>query len=225
MVACDLETTGRDATTCRIVTASALVVDHNGTVLHAWEWLADPGVDIPEGAAAIHGITTQHAQTHGALASDVVAQVTEVVGAAFTRGVPVVAFNAAYDLTVLACEAQRHGITPVTPLPVVDPYVLHKRVRQYWRGKRTLVALCQAYGIRLDSAHTSAADALAAVELGHRLAQEHPELGVPARELHEHQIHWSRAQADDFQRYLRNVKNDPTVSINGEWPVRRAPLR
>lgn len=216
----DLETTGREATTCRIVTASVLLVDAAGQVLHEWEWLADPGVEIPDGAAAIHGITTEHARTHGAPAGAVVADIVALMRALFQRGVPVLAFNAAYDFTVLEAEARRHGLSCTAPEPVIDPYVLHKQVRRRWRGKRTLVALCDAYQVSLESAHTSAADALAAVQLAQLLAREHDQLCVPAQALHQSQIAWSREQAASFQEYLRGVKNDPGLVVNGDWPLR-----
>ena len=48
----DLETTGVDVTTARIVTASLILLDPQGNVVRRGEWLADPGVEIPAGAAA-----------------------------------------------------------------------------------------------------------------------------------------------------------------------------
>lgn len=219
----DLETTGRDATQCRIVTASILLVSPDGTVLGQWEWLADPGIDIPEGAASIHGITTEHAQTHGAPAAQVVAEIVGVIGDLFSHGIPVLAFNAAYDFTVLDSEARRHGLPFPPARPVLDPYVMHKHVRERWRGKRTLVALSENYGIKLDSAHTSAADATAAVHLAQHLATEHPELCLPAAALHDAQIGWARDQAASFQEYLRRKKGDPNITISGHWPLRPQP--
>ena len=61
----DLETTGKDPRTARIVTASIVMVDEAGAVADTHEWLADPGMEIPEEAAAIHGISTAHAREHG----------------------------------------------------------------------------------------------------------------------------------------------------------------
>ncbi|MDO5617157.1 MAG: exonuclease domain-containing protein [Kocuria sp.] len=217
----DLETTGRDATSCRIVTASVLLVAADGTVFGEWEWLVNPGVEIPDGAAAIHGITTEHAQENGVAATTAVAQILDLMGELFSHGIPVLAFNAAYDFTVLEAEARRHGLRSPQPRPVLDPYVLHKHVRERWRGKRTLVALSEAYGISLLSAHTSAADALAAVQLAQLLAREHPDLEVPAESLHQSQIGWSQEQAASFQEHLRGKKNDPTLVINGDWPLRQ----
>ena len=69
----DLETTGKDPREARIVTASIVLVDDGGTVVERYEWLADPGMDIPEEAAAIHGITTAHAQANGQPAAVVAA--------------------------------------------------------------------------------------------------------------------------------------------------------
>lgn len=43
----DLETTGVDVTTARIVTASLILLDPQGNVVRRGEWLADPGVEIP----------------------------------------------------------------------------------------------------------------------------------------------------------------------------------
>lgn len=216
----DLETTGREATQCRIVTASVLVVDPDGTVLGQWEWLADPGIEIPEAAAAIHGVTTEQARRDGAPAARVVSEIIGVIEELFDHGIPVLAFNASYDFTVLASEARRHGMSCREAQPVLDPYVMHKQVRRRWRGKRTLVALAENYGIELEYAHTSAADAMAAVHLAQYLAREHEELRLPAAELHAAQVEWSREQAQSFQEYLRGVKNDPTITIDGAWPLR-----
>ena len=40
----DLETTGVDVTTARIVTASLLLLNPDGSVQRAGEWLANPGM-------------------------------------------------------------------------------------------------------------------------------------------------------------------------------------
>ena len=79
----DLETTGVDVVGDRIVTAHVGLLDASGTVLTARDWLADPGVVIPEGATAVHGITTEYAREHGRPAGLVV---SEVVGALVRKG-------------------------------------------------------------------------------------------------------------------------------------------
>ena len=44
----DLETTGVDVDTSRIVSACIAVIDDDGEVVDRWDWLADPGIEIPE---------------------------------------------------------------------------------------------------------------------------------------------------------------------------------
>ena len=157
----DLETTGRNSRAARIVTASITVVDSDGGIVKEHEWLADPGVEIPTEASDIHGVTTEKARSEGRPAAEVTREVAAVLQELFDTGVPVIAFNASYDFTVLAAESARYGVPQLSRFPVLDPYVMNKQVDRYRKGKRTLTALCEEYGVNLDNAHTSAADALA----------------------------------------------------------------
>ena len=213
----DLETTGRNARAARIVTASIVVLRPDGAVESAHEWLADPGVEIPAEAAQVHGVTTERARAEGRPAAEVVTEISGVLQKLFDDEVPVVAFNAVYDFTVMAAECARHGLPQLTRFPVLDPYVINKQVERYRKGKRTLGALCEQYGVVLDDAHTSAADALAAVQLLDAMALRFPELDKPAAALHLSQVDWSLAQAADFQAYLRRTK--PAAVVEGDWPV------
>ena len=117
------------------------------------------------------------------------------------------AFNAAYDFTVLANECARYGLQTPTATPVIDPFILDKQMDRYRRGKRTLVALCELYGVRLEAAHTSAADALATIGVADALARRYPGLCIDAAELHERQIGWCAQQAASFQEWLRRTES------------------
>ncbi|MFC4905232.1 3'-5' exonuclease [Kocuria oceani] len=215
----DLETTGRDPHTARIVTASVLRTDASGTVTDQWEWLADPGVEIPEEAAAVHGVSTEHARAEGRPAADVVREIAGVLAELFAAGTPVLVFNASYDFTVLAHEGRRHGVEVPQPFPVLDPYVLNKQVHRYRRGKRTLGALCEEYGVELTAAHTSAADSVATERLAVLMARRFRELVRPAAELHEDQVGWAAEQAASLQEYFRRTR--PDAVVDGAWPLRR----
>ena len=113
----DLETTGIDVETARIVTAHVGLIDMTGRSIVEGAWLADPGVPIPEQASAVHGISTERAQAEGRPAGEVVAEIVLAIEAVFARGIPLVIYNAPYDLTLLDREAKRHGIaSPVSSL-------------------------------------------------------------------------------------------------------------
>ncbi|MBG0739498.1 3'-5' exonuclease [Paeniglutamicibacter antarcticus] len=213
----DVETTGRDPREARLVTASIVVVDGGGTVTAEHDWLADPGVEIPAEVTAIHGVTTERARQLGLPAERAAAEVSQVLAGLFASGIPVLAFNACYDFTVLARESFRYGVPPLSALPVIDPYICNKQVHKYRKGRRTLGALCQEYGVSLEDAHTSAADALATIRLADALAVRFPELQLEAGALHASQIGWAAAQAADFQAYLR--RKDPAAVIERHWPV------
>ncbi|RKQ37186.1 3'-5' exonuclease [Kocuria tytonis] len=217
----DLETTGRDPQEARIVTASVVLVSAAGDVEREWEWLADPGIEIPEEAAAVHGVSTERARAQGRPVAEVTAELSELLTGFWRAGVPVLAFNAAYDLTVLTRETERHGLAAPAPFPVLDPFVLNKQVHRYRRGKRTLGALCEEYGVVLDAAHTSAADALATEHLARAMAHRFEELRQPAARLHELQIGWAAEQAASLQEYFR--RKDPAAVVDGTWPVHPRP--
>ena len=214
----DLETTGIDPKTARIVTASLVLVSPDGEVLRAGEWLADPGVEIPEQASAIHGITTEYAREHGKPAQQVAYEVAMALGGLFADGVPVIAFNAAYDFSVLHFELARYGYPPLTCYPVLDPLVINKHVHKFKRGKRTLEVLASEYSVELENAHTSKDDALAAERLLTAMSFEYEEIEQPATALHEQQITWAAEQAAELQDYFNRIGKQADVS--GAWPVR-----
>lgn len=217
----DLETTGVNVETARIVTAHIGVIDAAGSPTTSWSWLLDPEIPIPEAATSVHGVTTQHAQKHGSPAALGVSQIVETLRELQDSGVPLVIYNAPYDLTVLDREAQRHLVEPLAnPHPVIDPLVIDKAVDTYRRGKRTLSVTCDHYGVELVDAHDASADAIAAGRLAQALARQYgEELGIEAAELHRLQVAWAEAQAADFEAYMRRVR-DPEFRATGVWPVR-----
>lgn len=217
----DLETTGVDVRTARIVTACVALLDATGAVVSRRDWLADPGVEIPEGAAAIHGITTERARAEGRPAPDVVAEIVAELRAHLDTGVPLVVYNAPYDLSLLRFEAERHGVTPLTnPHPVIDPLVIDKAVDRYRKGKRTLEAASTHYGVVLDGAHDAGVDAIAAGHVARAIGAAHAAaLPTSLAELHTAQAAWHDQQADSFESYMRS-RNDPAFTAGRGWPVR-----
>lgn len=217
----DLETTGVDVGRDRIVTAHVGVLDADGRQMVSRTWLADPGVPIPDGATAVHGITTAHARAEGRPAAEVVSGVLGALRSLLDQGVPVVAYNAAYDFSLLAHEAHRHGLSPlVDPAPIVDPFVIDKAVDRYRRGKRTLGIVAAHYRVSLDGAHEAAADAIAAGRVAQAIGRQFA-LPDTLADLHTHQIGWARAQAESLTEYFVRIgRIDPDAQVDGTWPVR-----
>ena len=219
----DLETTGVDVTADRIVTAHVGLLDAEGGVIRARDWLADPGVEIPDGASAIHGISTAHARLHGRGAREVVDEVVTALRALLDAGIPVVAYNAPFDFSMLKYEALRHGVPPIeSPSPVIDPLVVDKAYDRWRRGKRTLEVVAAHYAVRLDAAHEASADAVAAGRVAQALAERFaPWLPTTVHELHTRQIGWARAQAESLTEYFIRVgRIDPDDRLDGRWPIR-----
>lgn len=216
----DLETTGTEPLEARIVTAAVVEV-RGGEVIRQRTWLADPGIRIPAQASAVHGISSERAASEGRPAPDVVAEIAQVLAGYWARGVPVVVYNAPFDLTLLSAELRRHGLPPLETIgPVIDPYTIDRAVDRYRRGKRTLEAVCAEYGVVLDAAHDAGADALAAVRVGAAIAERHASVAALApAELHERQVDWYADWAADFQQFLRKKGNADAV-IDAGWPLR-----
>lgn len=187
----DTETTGVDPHRDRIVTA-ALLEAGAGFKTTTRTWLINPGIDIPQAATDIHGITTDHAQLNGRDAATSVKEIAVDLLSCSGSGIPIVGHNVNYDLTLLHAELVRHGHDYLAKAlagirPVIDTRVIEHHLDPYRPGKpngrrpdhacgnHTLVECCRLWGIDLSEqdAHGAEADALAAGRLAWRLATSH----------------------------------------------------
>lgn len=214
----DLETTGLDLRESRIVTACVAVIDANGQQIQVHEWLVNPGIDIPEQASAVHGVTTEMARKDGGDPASAVSELVELLSK-YSKDMPLVAFNAPYDFTILQSEALRYSINPLAPEPVIDPLVLDRAMVRKRFGKRTLGVLCGDYGVELVDAHNSTADAIAAGRLAQRQAARFPQLDVDAHELHRLQSIWSDEQSREFEAWLK-TQNRSDFRAELGWPIK-----
>lgn len=246
MTSFDLETTGVDVTKDRVVTATVLHVV--GKERGVRNWLIDPGVEIPEGAAKIHGVTTERARAEGVMPSIALVEIRDALLAAWDRGEPVVIYNAPFDLSMLDCELARHGHVrlPAVLGPVIDPLVIDKFNDPFRKGSRKLIDCARHYGVTLSEqdAHTSEGDTLAAARLAYKACG--PEAGarvrvagwgrdatyedrrgvVHAMSLHElakAQVEWAAEQKRGFAEYkAKTGQHAVAEQILAEigWPIR-----
>lgn len=236
LVGFDLETTGLNPETDRIVTA-ALVYDALPNTRRTRTWLVNPGVPIPEEAAAIHGVTTELAMANGEPAVTALEDIAATLAHSANYG-PWVIMNAPFDLTLLHRELLRNGLPTLEQRmdceigPVLDPRVIDQYADKYRPGRRTLEDLAAYYGIELVDAHQADADALGAVLVTRAMGSFIPSPHQHRRtayatvqrmlieDLHKKQKLWAAAQAIEYQTYRRRITGDHTLTISQEWPVK-----
>ncbi|MEU9330678.1 3'-5' exonuclease [Streptomyces canus] len=226
LAAFDTETTGVDVETDRIVSAAVVVQDATGTRPRVSRWLVNPGVPVPAGATAVHGLTDEHLQLNGRWPAPVMFEIAETLAEQAAAGRPLVVMNAPFDLTLLDRELRRHRASSLdrwldsAPLLVLDPRVLDKHLDRYRKGRRTLTDLCEHYGVELAGAHDAAADAQASLDvvraLGRRFAARLERLAPP--ELHNLQTVWHAAQARGLQAWF--ARSGSEESVDPAWPLR-----
>lgn len=226
----DTETTGVDPTRARIVTASlvqARVEVGEGRVSIGRDqfWLLDPGVEIPPGAQEVHGISTEYARVNGVSAQIAIEQICASIAAAAREGIPLVIFNANYDLPLLEAEAARHGVPGVydrlgqVPLYVVDPLVLDRQFDRYRKGKRTLQAMAEHYGVQVEGQlHDARNDVLTSLLVLAALGREKPAIynqQLPL--LYEEQKVFHAEWARSFNSWL--ASKGRAADVCEEWPL------
>lgn len=222
-IAWDTETTSTDPAEARIVTAA--LVGRGGTSPERVQtWLINPGVPIPPEASRIHGIDDAKAQAEGQDTKPALEELAETMARAIRYGMPLVAFNTAYDWSVLHYELLRHGLPTMAdrldgpPYTLIDPLVLDKQADRYRKGSRKLQAVAAHYGVHLENWHEAKADATAALGIADTLFERHPRLAAyDSQRLFLAQQAWREEQQTGLQAHLR--KSDPSAYCAPEWPL------
>ncbi|KXB54370.1 MULTISPECIES: 3'-5' exonuclease [Corynebacterium] len=213
MLSFDLETTSVNPKEARIVTSALVRID--GRDVDAREMLADPGVPIPEEAAAVHGITTEKAQAEGRPHDEVLAETVSAIKQAWADGLTLIVYNAQYDLSVLRALTGDFTVDG----PVFDPFVIDRVMDKFRKGKRTLTDVSAHYGVEIGNAHEATADALAAARVAWKQVRKFPELTeMDMDELMEFQaVKWHEDRLS-FKKYLEGKGRDAS-DVSTAWPM------
>lgn len=152
----DLEATGVDPFNDRIITAAVVHLPPPGQGRpRTISWMIDPGIDVPTGAAEIHGWTTDKLRTAlaGAEATrtlngvtrpltrdGALFEITAQLATAIGTETAVIGFNIPYDATLLEAECRRHDVPAISERPhgwvgMVDGLVIDKAREPYRPGK------------------------------------------------------------------------------------------
>jgi len=220
LLSLDTETTGVDVFEDRIVTCN-ITYDVPNADPYVADWMINPGVEIAEGASAVHGITNEVAQQQGGDPYTVLSNIAEHLSNWEKLGHPIVVYNAAFDCSLLVVEFDRYGIDqPCSFARVVDPYVLDKALDPYRKGSRKLIDTARHYGVELseEDAHSADFDSMASVKLCRAIGRKFV-IDAPIEEVHAMQVKAKVKQSTSLQAYLRKKENDPTIVINTQWPI------
>ena len=218
LAAFDLETTGPDPHTAYVVTAS--IVSIQGSQTTTAEWLLDPGVEIPDGAAEVHSITTEHAREHGTDYREGIDEIADALRNLWDDGFLVVVMNAPYDYTIMTRECRRLDIPAFEVGPTFDPLVVDKAVERYRRGPRTLTSLAEHYEVRQDDAHQSTGDCLTAARVAYRMLRRNPTLAaLEPDEAMQLQQQWRAQQQDSLRAYWQGQGDERWRDVSSDWPV------
>lgn len=222
----DTETTGTDVARDRIVTVALVHSVGPGRDRETVAtWLIDPEMDIPEAASRVHGISTEHARAHGMASAAALDEVAGLIAEAISREVPIVAYNGSFDFAILENELTRLSLPTLAQrlghdlAPVIDPLVVDRGVDRFRKGKRTLTDLLAHYGIEQDGQlHTADVDVSATLDVLRAIVAAFPQVGASSlAELHQQQMAWHRAWAENFNAFL--VSKGKTPDVNPNWPV------
>ncbi len=205
----DLETTGVNIATDRIVEISILKVFPNGNK-ESKTWLVNPEIEIPEGATAVHGITNEKVVTEPTF-KELAAQVNEMI-----NGCDLAGFNSnRFDIPLLAEELMRAGVDfDMQDRKAVDVQTIFHKKEQ-----RTLSAGYQFYcGKSLDDAHSAEADTKATYEILLAQIDKYDDLENTIDALSEFSTHGARADFAGF--ILMNEENQEIFSF-GKYKGRK----
>lgn len=192
----DTETTGTSASDAIVSASLALrdpVYGYAGDTVA--EWIINPHRRMNPGASRVNGFTDEFLAANGAQPTEAVAQIGAAVAAAQAKRIPLLAYNAPFDVRMLSGDLNRWGLEALPEdLLVVDPLVIDREVSKR-HGKRTLTYTTEYYGVEPHGDfHDATADTIAAVDLIKPMATLYPQVGALRlgeimtwqRQAHEH---------------------------------------
>ncbi|MGO9151442.1 MAG: exonuclease domain-containing protein [Acidimicrobiales bacterium] len=216
----DLETTGVNPRSDLPVQVALIRWEPYGTGYRN-VFIVDPGCEVPPGAEAIHGISTQKARREGCPLDEAAAIVHAALRKAQADHVPVVAMNASFDITIAAMLFRSFGLEPIEWRALVDPLVIDRKVDGFRSGKRRLDVLCEIYHVVLGSPHDAGSDADATLSLARRIAWRYPEIArYEIGELTKLQADWHLTWALEYDSWRRENGEAGLAPEEFCWPLR-----
>lgn len=222
----DFETTGVNPLECRPVSVALVFLDASGVIDNelSYATMVDAGVEIPEEATKVHGVTRDEVLRYGRPIEEALAVLLARLRHCIEVETPLVICNAPFDWTLLNTECSRLVGCPAPPaIPIIDPMVIDRATDKYRKGKRTLARMAEVYGVELAEAHNAGADAATAGRIAQALVNQTVRLRTTAtfRDVHRLQKVWWRTWRDEFVEYRLKRGEDVDELVAGDWPLIR----
>jgi len=204
----DLETTGVNIATDRIVEIAILKVFPNGNK-ESKTWLVNPEIEIPQGATDVHGITNEKVVTEPTF-KELAPAINKMI-----EGCDLAGFNSnRFDIPLLAEELMRAGIDfDMKNRKAIDVQVIFHKKEQ-----RTLSAGYQFYcGKELEGAHGAEADTNATYEILLAQLDKYNDIENSVDALSEYSTHGERA---DFAGFILMNEEKQEIFSFGKYKGR-----
>ena len=205
----DLETTGVQIATDRIVEISMLKVYPNGN-RESWTKLVNPEIEIPKEASDIHGITNERVVNEPKF-FELAPKISTMI-----EGCDLAGFNSnRFDIPLLAEEMLRAKVNfDMQDRRAIDVQVIFHKMEQ-----RNLSAGYKFYcGKSLDNAHSAEADTLATFEILEAQIERYDELSSDVESLSEFSAHQQRA---DFAGFILLDQEEDEIFSFGKYKGRK----
>ena len=198
----DLETTGVNIATDRVVEIAILKVFPNGNK-ESKTWLVNPEVEIPAAATAVHKITNEQVVTKPTF-KELAPEIDTMIA-----GCDLAGFNSnRFDIPLLAEELMRAGID----FNMKDRKAIDVQVIFHKKEQRTLGAGYQFYcGKVLEGAHGAEADTNATYEILLAQLEKYDDIENSVDALSAYSTHGKRADFAGF--ILRNEEGEEIFSF------------
>lgn len=226
----DTETTG--ANLFKDAIASATLVLRNPALGHTGDtvstWLVNPHQPMNPKASEVNGFTDEYLQENGGEPAEELELLAKAISEAQAKNIPLLAYNAPFDVTMLRNDLRRWNLSPLNSRPTcnistlskddvltVDPLVIDRAV-SHRTGKRTLTLTSQFYGVEpIGDFHDATADTVAALDLVAPICEMHETLGaMPLSSVMQWQREAYSSWKNSFNQWLQSKGREP---ITGSW--------
>lgn len=162
----DIESTGVRTDIDRIITCFVRARDADKVVFER-NWILNAGVDVPQEASDVHGMTTEWVQEHGRWdVAEAIEEIVHELSEYAHYGFIVCGYNHAFDLAMLEAEAKRYnpGVEKlrikdwVPKYRFIDPAIFSRVFDKYVKGGHKLITVAQRNGIEVEEDRLHAAD-------------------------------------------------------------------